>query len=189
MTDTAYQTTMPRSGLQHRPINPTKQARNVVTPRSSRPSQVLARRCAPHDEKLIANLTRQRQAPDTDQDTQFASDTRTGYLQFPRWHPRGWHPVVWIIFTLGVVTLAYLASTGGMAWRDTTLIDPGKYGPLHGNVINVVLGGGDNQSQPSKLIAMNNGGRVEIIELLANDPSKAQILPGPNLVTQGFPDP
>jgi len=53
----------------------------------------------------------------------------------------------------------------------------------------VVLGGGDSETQPSKLIAINNSGRIEIMKLVANDPKKAQIITGPDLVKAGFPDP
>jgi hypothetical protein len=191
---TTYQTGMPRSGVQHRPINSTPTG-DIVTPRTTaHPSRVLPRFRPQHpDQALIDKLT--RSAPDTDEDTQTAPSLRTGYRQpimqrfFRWWSPRDWHPAVWVILTLLMAFSAYLTSTAGLAWRDTTLSDPGKYGPTHGNIITVALGGGDSTSQPSKLIAMNNGGRVEIIELLANDPSKAQILRGPDLVTQNFPDP
>lgn len=96
---------------------------------------------------------------------------------------------MWVGLTILLMLTLYGISTVGLALWNTTFVDPGKYGPTHGTIITVVLGGGDSESQPSKLVAMNNNGRVEIIELLANDPSKAHIIPGPNLVTMGFPDP
>jgi len=88
-----------------------------------------------------------------------------------------------------LMIMAYWVSTCGLAWRDVTFIDPGKYGPTHGNIVMGVFGGGDSQEHPSRLIGLNNDGHVQIIMIHANDASKSQILLGPNLVTLGFPDP
>ena len=109
--------------------------------------------------------------------------------QPPWWQPRGWHPLVWIGLTLLVVLIAYWISTVGLTWWNNTLVNPGRYGPTQGKIVTGVFGGGDSQEQSSKLIAMNNNGRVEIIMLHANDPSKSEILIGPDLVALNFPDP
>jgi hypothetical protein len=178
--------------LRHRPIN--NRSTRVMTPRSSaHPSQVLPRsRKRPHDEALIDELT--RQAPDTDRDEQIAPSTRSGAVQRQsplrgsRFHPRNWPPFAWVGATLLVVVIGYLVSTVGLAWFST-FVDPGKYGPTHGNIVTGVFGGGDSLAQQSKLIGLNDGGRVEVIMLHAGDANKAEFLTGPNLVTSNFPDP
>ena len=87
-----------------------------------------------------------------------------------------------------LLTLLWL-STAFYGWMVLHMNDAGKFGPLHGNSINVVLGGGgDSVDHPSKLIAINNAGSVQIIKILANDPKKSQILVLVNLATSGFPD-
>lgn len=196
---TYMQTGMPRSAVRHRPINPTQQTTSVPTPRASaHPSRVLRRwrQGVPHDDALIDELTSSRQV-DTYEDEEVAPSTRTGYQQAmqyrsprgSRWHPRNWHQLVWVGLTLLLVLAFCWISTAGLAWRDATFIDPGKYGPTHGDIVMGVFGGSDSQAQPSKLIGMNNNGRVEVIMLHANDPSKSQILVGPDLIATNFPDP
>ena len=59
---------------------------------------------------------------------------------------------------------------------------------MHGNVVTGVFGGGDSNDHPTKLLALNNGGRVEIIKITAGDPKKTQIIAGPDLVASSFPD-
>jgi hypothetical protein len=94
-----------------------------------------------------------------------------------------------VSFTLFGVWLFWIITTVVLSFWATHVTDPGTYGPTHGNVITVVLGGGDSETQPSKLMAINNSGRIEIMKLVANDPKKAQIITGPDLVKTGFPDP
>ena len=193
-------TALPRSQIRHRLINPTRAgSTTVVTPRASRPSRVLGRihtkpgqGPSQQDQKLIATLTRQSQAPDTEDDEEIAPGVRPDGKIHPstqRARHQGWPPIIWIGLTLLGMLGFWWLTTAGLAFLVTHASDPGTYGPMHGNIITTVLGGGDSPGQPSKLIAMNNGGRVEIIRLLANDPTKAQLVLGPNLVTAGFPDP
>jgi hypothetical protein len=99
------------------------------------------------------------------------------------------HPSVYIGSTVVVLVLAWLLTTVGLSWFVTSFVDPGTYGPLHGNVVSGVFGGGDSASQPSKLIGWNNNGQIEIIKVTANDPSKARMIVGPNLIMLNFPDP
>jgi len=94
-----------------------------------------------------------------------------------------------VSFTLFGVWLFWIITTVALSFWATHVTDPGTYGPTHGTVITVVLGGGDSERQPSKLMAINNSGRIEIMKLVANDPKKAQIITGPDLVKAGFPDP
>jgi hypothetical protein len=75
-----------------------------------------------------------------------------------------------------------------MALFVTHFIDPGTYGPIHGQVLRDVFGG-DSAEQPSKVIGMDDNGRVLVIKLTADDPTKAQIIPGPDLAKLNFPDP
>jgi hypothetical protein len=104
--------------------------------------------------------------------------------------PRGnWRSLLWIASTLLFMVVFYWLSTSGLAWWNNSLVNPARYGPTQGQVVMGVFGGGDSHSQPSKLIGMNNNGRVEIIMFHGNDPSKSQILVGPDLTAIGFPDP
>ncbi len=137
-----------------------------------------------------------RCAPDTSQDEEIAPSTRTGRTRvqpatpYDQQPPRKeWHPLVWIGLTLFGMWLFWIVTTVALSFWATHVTDPGTYGPTHGTVITVVLGGGDSETQPSKLIAINNSGRIEIMKLLANDPKKAQIITGPDLVKAGFSDP
>ena len=197
--------TTPRSQIRYRPIHPTRSgAATIAIPRTSaHPSRVLSRfrqqqQC--QDQTILDTCTTSRyqryQAPDTYGDEEIAPIPRTGRTKVQPATPydqqplrKEWHPLVWVSLTLFGMWLFWIATTVGLCFWATHVTDPGTYGPTHGNVINVVLGGGDSEAQPSKLIAMNNGGRIEIIMLLANDPKKAQIITGPDLVKTGFPDP
>lgn len=91
--------------------------------------------------------------------------------------------------TIAVMWLAWFFSTSGASFWATHVTDPSTYGPMHGNVVTGIFGGGDSGDHPSKLIALNNGGHVEIIKLTAGDPTKTQIIVGPDLVAISFPDP
>ena len=84
--------------------------------------------------------------------------------------------------------LAWFLSTSGASFWATHVTDPGTYGPMHGNVVTGVFGGGDSVAHPTKLIALNNDGHVEIIKITAGDPKKTQIIAGPDLVASSFPD-
>lgn len=197
-------TTIPRSQIRYRPIHSTQTgAVTVVVPRTSaHPSRVLGRfRPQPYQDQttrdtLPTSWYQGYQAPETSEDEERAPSMRTGRTrvqsatpydqQLPR---KEWPPLVWVSFTLFGVWLFWIVTTVVLSFWATHVTDPGTYGPTHGTVITVVLGGGDSQTQPSKLIAINNSGHIEIMKLLANDPKKAQIITGPDLVKIGFPDP
>ena len=174
--------TIPRSQIRYRPIHPTQPgAVTIAVPRTSaHPSRVLGRfRPQPCQDlttrdTLPTSWYQCYQAPDTSEDEEIAPSTRTRvqpstphYQQPPR---KQWHPLVWIGLTLFGVWLFWIVTTVALSFWATHVTDPGTYGPTHGTVINVVLGGGDSETQPSKLMAINNGGRLEIMKLLANDP-------------------
>ena len=197
-------TTIPRSQIRYRPIHPTQPGAATITiPRTSaHPSRVLGRfRQQPCQDQttrdtLPTNWYQRYQAPDTSGDEEIAPSTRTGRTRvqpatpYDQQPPRKeWHPLVWVSFTLFGMWLFWITTTVALSFWATHVTDPGTYGPTHGNVITVVLGGGDSETQPSKLIAINNGGRIEIMKLLANDPKKAQIITSPDLVKTGFPNP
>jgi hypothetical protein len=118
-------------------------------------------------------------------------DTRPGVTRSRPPRSGGWHPVMWVALTLIGVVLFFIVTTSGLAWWATHMTDPGQYaGQLHGTIITGVFGGGDGQDTPSKLIGWNNGGRIQIIKITANDPAHSQIIAGPNLTKlDGFPDP
>jgi hypothetical protein len=96
---------------------------------------------------------------------------------------------MWILGTILAVLLFCWCTTVGLAFVVTHTSDAYTFGPQHGNSIDVVLGGGDSKEHPTKLIAMNNEGSVQIIKILANDPTKTQFLTVADLVGSNFPDP
>ena len=188
-------TTIPRSQIRYRPMHPAQPgAVTVVVPRTSaHPSRVLGRfRPQPYQDQttrdtLFTSWYQCYQAPETYEDEEITTSTITRVQ--PATQRKEWHPLVWVSFTLFGVWLFWIVTTVVLSFWATHVTDPGTYGPTHGTVIAVVLGGGDSETQPSKLIAINNSGRIEIMKLLANDPKKAQIITGPDLVKAGFPDP
>jgi len=91
--------------------------------------------------------------------------------------------------TVLALWLAWVATTAGASFWVTHVTDPGIYGSMHGNIVTGVFGGGDSQEHPTKLIAFNNDGHVEILKLTAGNPQKTQLIAGPDLVASGFPDP
>ena len=111
------------------------------------------------------------------------------YRQPARAKHQGKHPLVWVGLTTLTILLGWILSTGGASWWATHVTDPGTYGPTHGTIATGVFGGGDSKQHPTKLIAMNTDGRVEILKMTAGDPTKTQLIAGPNLVALNFPDP
>ena len=99
------------------------------------------------------------------------------------------HPLTTLVTASLLVGVVWFLGTSGLSWWDAHIADPATYGPMHGSVAMGVFGGGDSPAQPTKLMAMNNDGQVEIIEMVANDPNHTRILVGPNLVASNFPDP
>lgn len=89
--------------------------------------------------------------------------------------------------TVAALALGWFLSTTGASLWATHITDPGTYGPTHGSVITGVLGG-DSTDHPSKLIAFNNDGTVEVMKITANDPRKTQLLIGVDLHLVHFPD-
>ncbi len=142
---------------------------------------------------------RRTAAPDTGQDTQIAPGVRTGSTRMPQpvsstrtyrlWPPREWHPVLWVVATLLTVYSAWWLTTAFWGWVIVHTSDAFTYGPTHGTTITAVIGGGDSADHPTTLIAVNNKGVIQIIKIIANDPSKAQLLVITDLVTAGVPDP
>lgn len=185
-------TTIPRSQIRYRPMNLTQSREvTIVTPRTSaHPSRVIGRfRSQPCQDQTTRPTSWYQcyQAPETSEDEERTTSTITRVQ--PATQRKEWHPLVWVSFTLFGVWLFWIVTTVILSFWATHVTDPGTYGPTHGTVITAVLGGGDSETQPSKLIAINNSGRIEIMKLLANDPKKAQIITGPDLVKIGFPDP
>ncbi|MBO0782814.1 MAG: hypothetical protein J2P37_28700, partial [Ktedonobacteraceae bacterium] len=99
------------------------------------------------------------------------------------------HPLFYIGGTAGGLLGGYILLTYLVGWCVTHLSDPGSFGPTHGNIVVGVFGGGDSQVKPSKLIALNNNGHVQLMKITSNDPAKTQILVGPDLGRLEFPDP
>lgn len=106
----------------------------------------------------------------------------------PRQQHHG-HPLLFVGLGMAVLIIGWFATTSGASWFTTHFIDPSTYGPMHGSVAFGIFGGGDSETHPSQLIAMNSNGQVEILKLTAGDPKKAQIIVGPNLITLGFANP
>jgi hypothetical protein len=133
---------------------------------------------------------RQTVAPNTGQDTQIAPGIRTGTKVQPvesEKPPR--HPLVYIGSTIIAMLAIWWLTTAAWGWIIVHTSDAVTYGPTHGTTITAVIGGGDSADHPTTLIAMNNKGSVQIIKILANDPSKAQLLVITDLAVAGVPDP
>jgi hypothetical protein len=94
-----------------------------------------------------------------------------------------------VCLTLFAVYAVLWLTTAFWGWIIIHTSDAVTYGPTHGTTITAVIGGGDSADHPTTLIAINNKGQVQIIKMLANDPSKAQILVITDLVAAGIPDP
>jgi hypothetical protein len=102
---------------------------------------------------------------------------------------QGAHPLVWVGLTLLGICIFWITTTMGASFWVTHVTDPGNFGPLHGSIVTGVFGGGDSETQPSKLIGWNDAGHIRLIVIHAGDVAHSQILTGPNLLTQGWPDP
>jgi hypothetical protein len=203
---------MPKSAVRHRPTGMNSQNTNgypVKTPRASRTrgsmhvvSPTTERDVVEKEENdyQAPHTTRSRRPYSTDE-VQEERNTRSGsgkvrplhgqQFQRKRWwhHPVWHHPATWVGGTLAGVIILSLILTVGLAFWSTHFTDPGTYGPMRGQIAYGAFGGGDSQSQPSRIMSTNDNGQVLIIKLTANDPSKATIIPGPNLIKTGFPDP
>jgi hypothetical protein len=103
------------------------------------------------------------------------------------------HPLFYIGATLVACVLLFsligLIGTKGASWYVVHVSDPATYGPTHGNVLSLVLGGGDSVENPSTLIATNDGGQVLLLKVVPGHPEKNLTLVGPDLRTRNFPDP
>lgn len=172
------------------------EAQKLIDGMTSQPAQIPARRSQQTTGPRRGNAYQQRRGTpvDTDQDTQIAPGARTGTRAQPaqynqRPSRRQLHPLVWIGLTLLILWFVWIIGTTGAGWWTAHISDPPQFGPLHGTSVTGVFGGGDSQAQPSRLFGWNDNGHVRIIFFHADDPSKAQILTGPNLTLQGFPDP
>lgn len=99
------------------------------------------------------------------------------------------HPLLWLGVGMLLVLGFWQLTTSGAAWWSTHVTDPGQYGPTQGNVINTTLGGGGSAASPTKIIALNNDGQVQLILVPSNTPAKTRIITVADLVRMHFPDP
>jgi len=139
-----------------------------------------------------------RRTIDTNADVEVASSVRRlrdekvqPTRKLPPQHTQGHRKA--LAFGVGLTVLAlwlaWVATTAGASFWVMHVTDPSTYGPTHGNMVSGVFGGGDSKDHPTKLIALNDDGHVEILKLTAGNPQKTQIIAGPNLVALDFPDP
>jgi hypothetical protein len=124
-------------------------------------------------------------AKNTDDDVEIAPSVRPSQS---RRYKRGKHPLFWVGVTLLLMWLVWEATTVGLGWFVTTFVDPPQYGPTHGQMLQIVLGGGDSESHPSTLMAINTNGEIALIKMVTNNPSKNMTIVGPNLASLNFPD-
>jgi hypothetical protein len=80
---------------------------------------------------------------------------------------------------MGIVLMLILLAQTVFGWANLAL-DDWRYGYPRTYQINAYVGH-EQSNQPSHFIAINNKGRVEIIELPGNDASRARIFLGPQL--------
>ncbi len=174
--------------------------RQVQTRQYQSPPRADRQRITEDDEALLVEMApSRRQQPVYDDDDgydppQRTWTTRPGGVSITPYAPqrrRGVSPLIWVGVTFLCMMIAWFLTTSGLAWWSTHVTDPGQYaGALHGTIVTGVLGGGDSQETPSKLIGWNNAGHVQILKITANAPSKAQIIVGPDLTKlDAFPDP
>jgi hypothetical protein len=130
-----------------------------------------------------------QRSADTDEDTQIAPGIRIDNRSSGKTPSSQWHPIVWVLLTIFAMYFLWWLSTAFWGWIIVHTADALTYGPTHGTTITAVIGGGDSEAQPTTLIAINNRGSVQIIKMLANDPSKAQLLVITDLAAAGVPDP
>jgi hypothetical protein len=196
---------MPCSTKRYRPIRDTRTGAEPLYRRTTR---------RPEDEELLEELaatgttgraphvySQQRRGslhpvPNTYDDEQVAPSMRGGrsapHYQQPQYPVKQrslWPFFVGVLITLFLVLLYYVVGTIGATFWVTHITDPTSYGPAHGQVTSGVFGGGDSDTQPSKVIGTNSDGHVAVIKFTASDPGKAMVIPGPDLAKIGFPDP
>ncbi len=138
----------------------------------------------------------QRAQPSYEEEQDYTTSSREE-LRAPQSRRREHHHGHWMVgvgLTLIVLVICWIISTSGASFWVTHLSDPATFGPTHGNEVSGVFGGGDSVAHPTILVGMNVNGHVEIIVLHPNQSAASQhaltpMIPGPNLVLLGFPDP
>jgi hypothetical protein len=103
------------------------------------------------------------------------------------------HPLFYIgataLVIVALLSLLSFVGTAGASWYVTHISDPSSYGPTHGSVLSMALGGGDSVENPSTLIGMNDHGQVLLLKIVPGHPEKSLVFAGPDLRTRNFPDP
>lgn len=197
-------TSATRSQLRHRPTGAATQVMPIASRQSRQPAPqtTQTRRPVEIDEALLNDLSkhsyrryvRQHWQADTTEDVDLTRipsreprTTRPPVSQ-PAPQKRHLHPLVYIGGTLISLAGLWWCTTTAAGWLTHHVIDPGQYGPAHGQVVHGVFGGGDNQAHPSTVYSTNDSGHVYIVKITAGDPAKAQIIPGPDLRKIEFPE-
>lgn len=158
---------MPRSALRHRPIadDADRQGKRPAATTGITPVAQRASRLRPQN---------------TEEDEE-GSKTRTSvrHRGILRAHPL-------LLLGIGMITMLVLWSllTVAISWWNTTWDDI-HYGRPRTFQMDVVVGQNDSAANPSRFIALNLNGRVEVIEFPGGDASKARIYIGPQLYESG----
>jgi len=144
---------IPRSILRHRPITAqdTPDISPWIAPRS-RTTQHILTHTSPTSE------TRTRQSVEPYSPTSLAMLVGSG---------------------MGIVLMLILIAQTALGWVSVTL-DDWRYGRPRTYQTSAYVGH-EQTKQPSHFIALNNAGRIEVIELPGNDASHARIFLGPQL--------
>jgi hypothetical protein len=183
---------MPSSALRHRPINPTTEDIEFVTPRASR-TQSQPRLRTTGEATLVkinqkpTRTTTQPIRANTQpvrantQPVRVSSQPIRANTRKKRQQSMHWSLTVGISM-LAMIVLLWLGQTL-WAWGTVTYDDI-KYGRPRTVQMDAFVGH-ETGTTPSHFIALNENGRIEIIELPGGDASHARIFLGPQLMGDG----
>jgi hypothetical protein len=155
---------MPSSTVRHRPIHPSTDEAAFVTPRASRTQNISERRTT--GEATLVKINAQPSKVNT---------------QKNRHHSLHWS----ISIGISMVAMLILLWLGQTLWAwGTVTYDDIKYGRPRTMQTDAFVGH-ETANVPSHFIALNEHGRIEIIELPGGDASHARIFLGPQLWGNG----
>jgi hypothetical protein len=190
---------MPSSTLRHRPINPTTEDIAFVTPRASRtqskpdirttgeatlvkssqkPSRTATQssRTSTQPIRVSSQPSRTSTQPIRVSSQPSRINTRTKQPQHMHWS---------LIVAISMLAMFILLWLGQILWAwGTVTYDDVKYGFPRTMQTDAFVGH-ETGNIPSHFIALNERGRIEIIELPGGDAAHARIFLGPQLVGNG----
>ena len=166
---------MPRSALRHRPIESDADGQSTtgITPVAQRAS--LLRPKNTEEREAASGKTSAAPRAKTPRSTRTGARRRITL----RAHP-------FLLLGIGMILMLVLWTllTLAVRWWNTTWDDL-HYGRPRTFQIDAVVGHNDSSGNPSHFIALNLGGRIEVIEFPGSGASKARMYIGPQLYGNG----